>query len=117
MKNNKKNISVNSLDKKNKKCINVQKDDLKNKKTRNTKKTNEKDIKFVVNKKVDTKKIKKTTENYLEEKNNTNKYYKYKSLIFKTRNNKSFNKKQNNIYKTLKFGLALLLVVFILISL
>ena len=117
MKNNKKNISENSLDKKNKKSINVKKDDLKNKKTSNTKKTDEKDIKSVDIKKVDTKDINTPSENPLDEKNTTINYSKYNSFIFKTSNNNSFNKKQNNIYNTLKFGLALLLVVFILISL
>ena len=61
--------------------------------------------------------IKTTSENSLDEKNTTINYSKYNSFIFKASNNNSFNKKQNNIYNTLKFGLALLLVVFILISL
>ncbi|MGL5246362.1 MAG: hypothetical protein ACRC8C_02210 [Mycoplasmoidaceae bacterium] len=44
-------------------------------------------------------------------------YSKYNKFIFKTSNNNSFDKKHNSIYNFSKFGLAIVLTVFMLISL
>lgn len=44
-------------------------------------------------------------------------YSKYNKFIFKTSNNNSFDKKESLIYNFAKFGIALLLAIFILISL
>ncbi|MGL4616797.1 MAG: hypothetical protein ACRCUM_01030 [Mycoplasmoidaceae bacterium] len=44
-------------------------------------------------------------------------YSKYNKFLFKTRNNNSFDKNHNLIYNFSKFGLAIVLTVFLLISL